>query len=80
MVLMDYTFSIGWFLGGIGLIVVGGSIVVFYRPLADNLAHGVSSYDRTKLVGIITTVVGILMASNLLPIVLTFLVRLIFQR
>ena len=77
---MDYSFNLGWLFGGLGLILVGGLIVIFYKQIADNLVNGVSSYDKTKLVGVITAIVGMLMASNLLPLILTWIAKLIFQR
>lgn len=77
---MDYTFNLGWLFGGLGVILAGGLIVIFYKQISDNLVNGVSSYDKVKLVGVITTVVGFLMASNLLPIILTWIVELLFKR
>ena len=77
---MDYTFSLGWLFGGLGIAVVGGLIVIFYRQISEWLVNGVSSYDRVKLVGVITIIVGLLMASNLLPIIILGLVDLLFKR
>lgn len=77
---MDYEFSLGWMFGGLAVVLAGGLIVIFYKQIADNLANGVSSYDRVKLFGVITVVVGMLMASNLLPVVLAWLGQLIFRR
>ena len=77
---MDFTFSIGWMFGGLGIALVGGLIVIFYRQIAENLANGVSSYDRVKLFGVITTIVGLLVASNLMPLLLTWIIGLLFNR
>lgn len=77
---MDFTFSLGWLFGGIGILIAGGLIVVFYRQIAENMANGVSSYDKVKLFGVITIVIGFLAATNLLPFVLTALVGLLFNR
>ena len=76
---MDFEFSVGWMLGGLAIVLIGGLIVLFYKQIADGLANGVSSYDRVKLFGILTAVLGLLMASNLLPVILTWLVKLIFR-
>ncbi len=76
---MDFEFSVGWMFGGLAIVLIGGLIVLFYKQIADGLASGVSSYDKVKLFGILTVVLGLLMASNLLPVVLTWLVRLIFR-
>ena len=74
---MDFTFSIGWVFGGLLIATVGGAIVVFYQKIADNLAGGVRSYDRVKLFGVITVVVGLLIAANLHTLILTLLVNFI---
>ena len=76
---MDYTFSIGWLLGGLAIVAAGGAIVVFYKQISDNLVNGVSSYEKVKLFGVVTAIVGLLMASNLLPVVLNWIVRLLFR-
>lgn len=77
---MDFTFDFGWMAGGLLIALAGGLIVVFYRQIADNLANGVSSYDRVKLFGIITIVVGLLITANLHIVLLTFLTNLLFHR
>ena len=77
---MDFTFSLGWMFGGIGIILAGGLVVIFYRQIAENLANGVSSYEKVKLFGIITIVVGFLVATNLFSFVMTALIRLLFNR
>ena len=77
---MDFTFSFGWMFGGIGIIIAGGLVVIFYRQIAENLANGVSSYEKVKLFGIITIAIGFLLATNLFPLVMTALVRLLFNR
>ena len=75
---MDYTFSVGWMFGGLAIAAAGGLIVFFYRPISENFANGVSSYEHVKLFGVITTIVGLLIASNLMPLILTWIVQLIF--
>lgn len=77
---MDFTFSIGWMFGGLAIALVGALIVIFYRPISENLANGVSSYEHVKLFGIITIVVGFLIASNLMSLVLTGIVKLLFGK
>lgn len=74
---MDFTFSIGWLIGGLVIAGAGGLIVVFYQKIADNLVSGVSSYDRVKLFGVITIVVGLIVAMNLHTLILTLLVNFI---
>ena len=77
---MDYEFSLGWLFGGLAIILAGGLIVIFYKQISDNLANGVSSYERVKLFGVITIIAGFLVATNLLPIITTWIVRLIFRK
>ena len=76
---MDYEFSIGWMFGGLVVALAGGLIVIFYKQIADGLAGGVSSYEEVKLFGIIAIVLGLLITSNLLPAILTWLVQLMFK-
>lgn len=75
---MDYTFSVGWLFGGLAIAAAGGAIVFFYRPIAENLASGVSSYEKVKLFGVIAIIIGFLIASNLMPLILTWLVQIMF--
>lgn len=77
---MDYTFSIGWLFGGLGIALAGGLIVIFYRQISENLANGVSSYEHVKLFGVITIIIGLLVASNLMPLILTWIVGLLFGK
>ena len=77
---MEYEFSLGWMFGGLLVALAGGLIVIFYKQIADNLANGVSSYDRVKLFGIITTVVGLLITANLHTFILKLLVNLLFGK
>ena len=76
---MDYEFSIGWMFGGLVVELAGGLIVIFYKQIADGLTGGVSSYEKVKLFGIIAIVLGLLITSNLLPAILTWLVQLMFK-
>ena len=71
---MDFTFSFGWMAAGLVIAAAGGAVVFFYRQIAHGLANGVSSYDRIKLFGVITIIVGLLVAMNLH----VFLLELIF--
>ena len=77
---MSYEFSLGWLFGGLAITLAGGLIVIFYKQIADNLVNGVSSYDKVKLVGVITIVVGLICTANLHTFILTLLVKLLFGR
>mgnify|MGYP003311813076 CR=1 FL=1 len=77
---MDFTFSVGWMFGGLAIAAVGGAIVFFYRPIAENMANGVSSYEHVKLFGVVTIIVGLLIASNLMPLILGLIVNLLFGK
>ena len=77
---MDFTFDFGWMVGGLFIALAGGLIVIFYRQIADNLASGVSSYERVKLFCITTIIVGLLITANLHILVLTLITNLLFNR
>ena len=77
---MDFTFNMGWMFGGLIITLIGGLIVVYYRQIADNMASGVSSYDKVKLFGIITIIIGLLVTANLHVLVLTLISNLLFGR
>ncbi|MBQ8156302.1 hypothetical protein IJ101_00755 [Candidatus Saccharibacteria bacterium] len=74
---MDFTFDFGWMIGGVVIAAAGGAIVYFHKQIADNLASGVSSYEKVKLFGAITTVIGLIIMANLHTLILTFLVNII---
>ena len=75
---MDFTFNFGWMAAGIAIAIGGVLIVVFYKQIADNLAHGVSSYDKVKLFGVIMAVVGLLVTANLHIVILMLIWNLLF--
>ncbi|MBR2841631.1 hypothetical protein IKE80_02540 [Candidatus Saccharibacteria bacterium] len=77
---MEYEFSIGWLFGGLAIALVGGLIVIFYKPIADNLANGVSSYEKVKLAGVIAIIVGLICTANLHTFLLSLIVNLLFNR
>lgn len=60
--------------------IAGGLIVIFYKQIADNLVNGVSSYDKVKLFGTITVVVGLICMANIHTFVLGLIVNLLFGR
>jgi hypothetical protein len=75
---MEYQFSLGWLFGGIAIAIAGGLIVFFYKPISDNLVNGVSSYERVKLVGVITIIIGLICTANLHTFILEGIVKLLF--
>ena len=77
---MDFEFSIGWMLAGLAITLAGGLIVIFYRQIAHNMANGAASYERIKLFGVITAVIGLIITANLHTLILSFLVDLIFDK
>lgn len=78
--MIDWDFSIGWFFLGVLILVAGAAIVVFYRQISENFAHGVSSYDKVKLAGVIIAGIGLLVMANLHTLILNAFVNLIFNR
>ncbi len=77
---MKYTFSVGWLIGGIIITIAGGLIILYYRQISENLASGVSSYERVKLFGIIMVLVGLLVTANLHTYLLGLIVKLLFGK
>ena len=77
---MNFTFDFGWVIGGIAIALAGGLIVVFHRQIAGNFKNSVSSYEKVKLFGIVTLIVGFLIAINLHIFILELITNLIFRR
>ncbi|MBR3180105.1 hypothetical protein IKF57_01035 [Candidatus Saccharibacteria bacterium] len=76
----DFEFSFAWMFGGVAITIAGACIVIFYRQISEGLANGVSSYEKVKLFGVITTIVGLLVTANLHIIVLKLIVSLLFGK
>ncbi|MBR3257006.1 hypothetical protein IKG02_01820 [Candidatus Saccharibacteria bacterium] len=72
------SYSIGTFFTGLFILAFGALIVVFYQQISENIAHGVSSYDKVRLFGIIAIGIGLLIISNLHTVLLSALVNLVF--
>jgi len=75
-----YEFSMGWLFVGIIIMAFGGCIAAFYKPIADNLASGINSYQNVKKFGIITIAVGFVVAVSLHTLFLNIFVNLFFNR
>ncbi|MBR2831034.1 hypothetical protein IKE83_01610 [Candidatus Saccharibacteria bacterium] len=78
--MIDWTFNFGWVIFGLLIAVAGGAIVVFYRQIADNMAGGINSYDKVKIVGIVTIALGLIIMANIHTLILSLLVQIIFKR
>ena len=76
---MDYQFNFGWMVAGLAITLAGALVVIFYRPIAENMANGVSSYEKVKLFGIIAVIIGLLTTSNLLLFVFNLLFGFLFK-
>ena len=74
------SFNLGALIIGFIILAAGGACVAFYQKIADNFAHGVSSYDHVKLFGIITIVIGFIIMTNLHSVVLNWLIHLLFPK
>lgn len=71
-------FSFLWFFVGIIITVIGLLFTKYYKAIADNFGWGVNSYEKYKLVGICTTMAGIIIAFNLHVYILDFIARTFF--
>lgn len=67
---MEYTFSWGAFFVGILILAAGAALTIWYRPIADNIGGGVSSYDKYRLAGLIGCGLGLLVMLNLHTLIL----------
>ncbi|MBO7561165.1 hypothetical protein J6T21_04030 [Candidatus Saccharibacteria bacterium] len=76
---IDWSFSVTWLIIGLVIILGGGLTVFFYRQISENLANGVSSYDKVKKYGVIAIIVGIIVTANLHTFVLELFVNLFFK-
>ena len=74
---MEYTFDIGWLIGGIVITAIGAVMLKFYRQIADNFFL---KYSTIQIVAVIFCVVGILSASNLMPFLLNNIISAIIPR
>ena len=74
-----FEFNFGWMVAGLAITLVGALVVIFYRPIAENMANGVSSYEKVKLFGIIAVIIGLLTTSNLLLFVFNLLFGFLFK-
>jgi hypothetical protein len=74
---MQWTFSWGWFFGGIAIAIAGLIMVKFHRQIADNLAGGIQSYDKIKLWGVVAVIGGFVIMANLHSLLLYFIFHLI---
>jgi hypothetical protein len=70
---MEYTFSWGAFLLGILILAASGSLVIYYRPIADNFGSGAASYDRYRIWGLVGCGIGFIVMLNLHTFFLTLL-------
>jgi hypothetical protein len=75
---MQYQFSIGSFFIGLLILLIGVGFVRWYQVIADNLGGGVSSYDRFRLVGLLTCLLGFIVMLNLDTLILTWFFSLLF--
>ena len=77
---MGWSFSLGWALVGLLVMGAGALIIIYYQKFADNFLGGVKDYEKTKIIGIITIVVGLLLLTNLHTVLLTAFINLLFKR
>ena len=76
---MEYSFSWGTFMLGLLIMVAGAVLTLFYQKVADALGGGMADYEKYKLAGVIACAVGMLVAFNVVNLLLTFLVSMLFH-
>ena len=79
MLLMEYEFSVAWFVVGFLVTVTGGLFMKYHQFVADNLGGGIGSYDRYKLAALITIVMGLIFMVNLHSIILYWIFSGLFS-
>lgn len=77
---MGWSFSFGWMFAGLLVMVAGALIVIYYQKVAESFLNGVTDYEKTKLIGIIVVIVGLILVTNLHTVLLTAFVNLLFRR
>lgn len=70
--------NFGTFLLGLGITILGALMVRFYKEISDNLAGGISSYDKVRLWGLGITIFGIFFAFNIIQLIILEIVKLFF--
>jgi hypothetical protein len=73
-----YEFSLGAFFVGLLILGVGVAFVRWHQWVADNFGAGVSSYDRYKLVALLTCIVGLVVMVNLHTLLFRWVLGLFF--
>ena len=77
--LMEYHFSVAWFVVGLLVTCAGGLFMKYHQFVADNLGGGVGSYDRYKLFALITILVGLIAMVNLHSVILGWIFNGLFS-
>ena len=77
---MGWSFSFGWMFAGLLVMVAGALIAIYYQKVAESFLNGVTDYEKTKLIGIIVVIVGLILVTNLHTVLLTAFVNLLFKR
>ena len=77
---MYYKFTFGSFFVGLIVLIIGAVMTVYHQKLADNLASGISSYDRFKFWGLVVCGVGFGIMLCLHTIPLGWLAESLFGR
>ena len=71
--MIEWEFSFGWFIFGLAMLIAGGAIVYFYHQIAENFAHGVTSYNKVKIFGLVIGVIGFVCMANLHTAILSLI-------
>lgn len=74
---MNWNFSVDWLIWGVIVTAIGAAIVLKYQWISYNLANGVSSFEKVKLFGVITIIIGLIMMANLHTLILEGIAYLI---
>ena len=75
---MEYKFNAAWFIVGMMIVIIGTLFMRYHQWVADNFGGGVGSYDKYKLVALITIIVGLVSSINLLPFLIALFADQVF--
>jgi hypothetical protein len=77
--LMEYKFSIAWFVIGFLITCLGGVFMKYHQWVADNFGSGLNGYDRYKLAALIMIGFGLISMVNLHTVILGWIFTGLFS-
>ena len=73
-----YTFDLGSFFLGLGILIASGVFIAFHQKISDAMGGGMADYEKYKLYGLIGCGIGIVLMLSLHTILLNFILSQLF--